>query len=66
MLYTVHFWCIEYRNPWKKSRKGYQIFLERGEKENCLTHVHVVVADSYVGIVEGKHHGRFVEIGLKR
>lgn len=25
--------------------------------------VHVVVADSYVGIVEGKHHGRFVEIG---
>lgn len=36
------------------------------KKETVKTHVYVVVADSNVGIVERKHDGCFVEIGLKR
>lgn len=36
------------------------------ERKIVKTHVYVVVADSNVGIVERKHDGCFVEIGLKR
>lgn len=51
----------------KKKREKQQIALLISIicKKKEKTHVYVVVANGNVGIVERKHYGRFIEIGLK-